>query len=280
MTTTISREEFLLLRGYIHDTCGILVGDEKSYLVESRLKSLMNETDCKNFKEFYIHAKKNGGMGLRDKIVDAMTTNESLWFRDKHPFNSLQKTLLPEFLKNIKTGKKEKIRIWSAGCSTGQEPYSIAMTVMEFIRENHILHPSVVEIFATDISNSALFLAMNGKYDSFTISRGLPEEMKKKYFDADNDIYSIKADVKKFVEFNRFNLQDSFQSLGKFDIIFCRNVAIYFSQDFKKTLFSKYAASLNSGGTFFLGASESMLNYSSAFQTIKSDGAIYYKVKS
>jgi chemotaxis protein methyltransferase CheR len=276
---SISTNEFKLLRDYIEKSCGILVGDEKAYLIESRLSSLMAQNGCSTFAEFYQKAVSDRTIGLRDKIVDAMTTNETLWFRDSHPYKVLDEVLLREFADEISKGKRRKIRIWSAACSTGQEPYSIAMVINEFARKSSVLPMEFVEIVATDISPSALFLAMAGRYDKLSMSRGMTDEMRDRYFDQTGNVWAVKDKIKKMVTYKKFNLQDSFTMMGSFDIIFCRNVAIYFSEHFKRDLFKRFAQLLRPNGIFFLGASESMSNYSTEYQLLTHDRAMYYRVK-
>ncbi|MBL8025995.1 MAG: protein-glutamate O-methyltransferase CheR [Fibrobacteres bacterium] len=276
---SISANEFKLLRDYIEKSCGILVGDEKAYLIESRLSSLMAQNGCNTFAEFYQKAASDRTVGLRDKIVDAMTTNETLWFRDTHPYKVLDEVLLREFADEIAKGKRRKIRIWSAACSTGQEPYSISMIIQEFARKSSVLPLEYVEIVATDISPSALFLAMAGRYDKLSMSRGMTDDFRDRYFDQTGTVWAVKDKVKKMVSFKRFNLQDSFVPLGSFDLVFCRNVAIYFSEQFKRELFRKIAQMLRPTGILFLGASESMSNYSTEYQLMTHDKAMYYRVK-
>ena len=280
MKIQIGNEEFRLLRDYIQKSCGILVGDEKDYLVESRLSNLVIQSGCTTFRDFYLKAKNEPQSGLRDKIVDAMTTNETLWFRDGHPFRILNEKILGEYREQVLQKKRSKIRIWSAACSTGQEPYSVAMTINEYLKKQTVLKPEMFEILATDISPTALFLAINGRYDNIAISRGLPQEMLDRYFEKNGRVTGIKDTIKKMVKFKKFNFQDNFTLLGKFDIIMCRYVAIYFSETFKRDVFSKMADALSPGGYFFLGASESMGMYSNRFEMLEHNKGLYYRIRS
>jgi len=276
---TLSKEAFNLIRGFIEENCGIALGDNKEYLMDTRLSSLLNEHGCNSFKDLYLKAKNDPRSGLRDKIVDAMTTNETLWFRDTYPFDVMKSTILPEFHAEIQNGKRRTVKIWSAACSTGQEPYSMVMTIMEFAKSAPSLRPEVFEILATDISPSALLSASSGVYDEFATKRGLPKNYLETYFEKKGRFWSVKSDIRKTIKFKQFNLQSSFIALGKFDVIFCRNVAIYFSGDFKKDLFLKIAKALNPGGLMFLGGSESLVGLSDQFQIIKHKGGNYYKVR-
>ena len=275
----LTDNEFRQLREYIEINCGISLGDEKAYLVESRLAKLLTETGSASFGELCNKAKADPTLGLRDKIVDAMTTNETLWFRDSAPFQILEQVLLKQMDKEMETGRRQKIRIWSAACSTGQEPYSIAMTLQEFARKYSVRPLQNVEIIATDISPTVLFLAMAGRYDQIAISRGLSEDVRNRYFNPNGKIWTLNDKIKKMVKFKKLNLQENLGILGNFDIIFCRYVTIYFSDAFKRDLFSRISALLKPNGHLLLGASESLGNYSTEYQMLTHDGHIYYQVK-
>jgi len=278
----ISQEEFDLLRSYIQKHCGILVGDEKSYLIESRLAQLVVESGSTDFKQFYIKAKNDSAGALRDKIIDAMTTNETLWFRDGGPWKLLKEVLLPAFIETLASRKKMRIRIWSAACSTGQEPYSIAMLIEDLLSLPSAkgVRPEQFEIMATDISPSVLFLAISGRYNQIAISRGLDDLHKNKYFEQKGRVWEIKPFLRKRITFKQFNLQHSFSPLGTFDLVLCRNVAIYFSTEFKKDLFSRIAATLRvNKGCLLLGSTESLIGYSEEFDMKDERNVIHYKVK-
>lgn len=274
-TISLTQEEFELLRKLIEENSGISLGDAKGYLVESRLQPLLKESGCTTFKEFYLKSldRRNG---LIDKIIDAMTTHETLWFRDVTPFITLREKVLPELLK---TAQRRKVRIWSAGCSTGQEPYSIAITVHEYAITHPGLTPSRFEILATDISYSALFTAIAGRYHGLGISRGMNQDTLGKYFIKNNYFYDIKNEIKSMVTFKQMNLQAPFTLLGHFDIIFCRNVIIYFSERFKKELFVRFYQSLQPRGFLFLGYSENLGGLSGDFEPIQYKKALFYRAK-
>ncbi|MFP4522169.1 MAG: CheR family methyltransferase, partial [Fibrobacterota bacterium] len=244
---------------------------------ESRLSPILYDYGLKSYRELYFKAKNNTDPFIRDRIIDSMTTNETLWFRDQHPFNVLKEKALPFFSEKIRDKKSGKIRIWSAGCSTGQEPYSIAMTIMEYIRSFPYLNPEHFSIMATDISGTALQKAVSGIYDSIAIRRGLPDDKRRKYFTERDGKFVINDDLKRMIDFKNLNFQDSFSRLGKFDIILMRYVAIYFNDSFKKDLFSRLYSALNRDGFFFIGASESMSGYNSDFELNYLGRAIYYR---
>ena len=276
---SISPEDFKLMREFIEQSCGISLGDNKEYLVETRLSDILSESGCKTYKDLCIKAKNEPRSGLRDKIVDAMTTNETLWFRDKYPFDLLKSSVFPAYSKEFVSGVRKNIRIWCAACSTGQEPYSLVMTFLEYAKKITSLKLDHLEVVATDISPSALYIANAGLYDDFAMGRGMSPAYQKSYFEKKGRFWSIINEVKKPIRFKRFNLQDGLMGLGKFDIVFCRNVAIYFSDQFKRDLFEKIAKALNKGGYFFLGASETMSGHSERFNILTHNGGLYYQLK-
>jgi chemotaxis protein methyltransferase CheR len=275
----INHEEFELLREYIQRECGIVVGDEKVYLIESRLARLVVETKSKNFKEFYLKAKSDISKKIRNKIIDAMTTNETLWFRDAKPWTAIKEVIIPKFIKDLKSGSKRTINIWSAASSTGQEPYSFAMLVLEALRKEPRIRKEQFKILATDISPSALFMAISGRYNTIAMSRGMIPQFRDKYFVKNGPVSVISDEVKSMVTFKKFNLQRPFTKVPQSDLIFCRNVAIYFSADFKKELFKKIHQKLNKDGYFMLGSTESLIGYSSDFNKFEYKKAIYYQPK-
>jgi len=278
MNLKLDLTEFSLLRDLIEKECKIALGNEKDYLVENRLARIVAESGSSSYGEFYRKAKDD--KSLREKIVDAMTTNETLWFRDESPFVVLREQLLPELSEQLKKGVKKQIRIWSAACSTGQEPYSIAMIVHEFVQKGGPkgLLDGGLSILATDISSSALMMAKLGRYNELAVSRGLPAAYKERYFAFEGRAWAISNDIKKMVHLQRFNLQDSFALLGLFDIVFLRNVAIYFSMDFKKELFGKVARALNPEGCLILGSAESLGGLSEDFAVRQFGRGVFYEL--
>lgn len=275
----ISKEEFSLLRNLIEQACGIALTEDKTYLIENRLAKLVAEQGCSTYSEFYLKASKDPDPSLRNKIVDAMTTNETLWFRDDHPFRVMTEHLLPIYDQEYRDGNRRDLRIWSAACSTGQEPYSIVMTILDFVRDGgrRELADDRTEILATDISPTALFLAKAGRYDAISISRGMKPEYLERYFTDKGRVHVLSEDIRNRVKFQSFNLQDSFASFGSFDLVFLRNVAIYFSIDFKRALFDKIADALRPGGHLFLGSAESLSGLSDRFEMCEHGRAIFYR---
>jgi chemotaxis protein methyltransferase CheR len=276
---TIDTQEFQLMREFIEKHCGIHVTDEKKYLIETRLTTLMAENSCTTFGQLYSRASTEASHVLRDKIIDAMTTNETLWFRDTAPYAILGDTLLPMLAAEVRAGRKQKIRIWSAACSTGQEPYSIAITILEKARSIPGLSADSVEIIASDISSTVLFMAKLARYDGIAMSRGMPQDIRDRYFDPAGRVWALRENVKRMVTFKKMNLQESFAGFGTLDLVFCRNVLIYFADAFKRDIMHKIATTLKPAGHLFLGASESIINYSTEYKLLKHEKGLYYQVK-
>ena len=259
---------------YLEKSSGITLGKNKAYLVSNRLSSILKSHGICSLTEATKKLKIGNNKILVREIIDAMTTNETSWFRDVYPFEYLYDTLLPQL-------KKDNInnpRIWSAACSYGHEAYSISIVIDEFMKRNPGVFSSDVQIVATDISSRVLDSAAKGVFDRLAMTRGLSEERKQKYFTyLDNESYKINDSVKKRVKFQSINLLENYHALGKFDIIFCRNVLIYFSNENKSRIMDKFAQSLNSHGTLILGASETVTNYSEAFEMVKCSRGIVYR---
>lgn len=277
----ITDTEFQLLRDYIEEQCGICLNKDKAYLLENRLSCLIESYKCKDFSEFYYLAKSGHHKELKDRLIDAMTTNETLWFRDTHPYTILREKILPSFAQAVKEGKKNKIKIWSAASSTGQEPYSIAITVRDFCLGQNIIKKDMVQIIATDISDSALEKAKTGKYDSVAMSRGVsPEQLNRNFVKDSSASYIINQEIKDMVKFQKFNLQDNPIVLEpNFDLVFMRYVAIYFSDEFKKGLYSRLARVLSQRGFLVIGAVETLRGLSEDFEMLSHGGGLYYQCK-
>ncbi len=277
----ISTDEFNLLRDFIIKHSEIEVKPEKTYLLESRLSRLMVELGAANFTEFYHNATKDVSGKIRDKIIDAMTTNETYWFRDSKPWTLMENSIFPKLVDSMREHRKQKIRIWCAASSTGQEPYSIIMLLDDMISSGKLKGVTLEQfsVLATDISPSVLFLANAGRYNQLAMSRGMSDKYKAKYFKQAGKIWLLDDKIKNRVTFKKFNLQDHPRNLGNFDFVLCRNVAIYFSDKFKRELFSRIHNILEPPGFFLLGSSESLVGYSTSFDMVEQQNAIYYKKK-
>lgn len=278
--STISSAEFNALSQYIEQACGIHLAPEKAYLIETRLTKLMALSGCETFGEFHLLAKSGKDPTLPEKIINAITTNETLWFRDEHPFKILGEKVLPALAAASQRGECSRVRIWSAAAATGQEPYSLAMTVHDYCQRDPRLKPGQVEITATDISSSALTIATGGRYDGLAITRGLPEAMKLKYFTQDGRVWQLKPEILSSVKFRRFNLQDCPAELGRFDIIFARYVLIYFTDELKRKIIDGFASQLAPQGCLFLGGTESLRGLSERFSVENHAGGAFYRKQS
>jgi chemotaxis protein methyltransferase CheR len=272
---SLAEAEYNQFRLFLEQHSGIVLGENKQYLVRSRLAPLMGKYNLPSLSEVVKHSMKPTERQLRAEVIDAMTTNETLWFRDRYPFDLLHNTLLPEY---SKLGRS--LRIWSAACSSGQEPYSLAMTALEYQQRKPGALPGGITIQATDLSPSMLERCKNAEYDGLALARGLSEERKRQFFDAlPNGNMKIKDNVKRLVNFRAHNLLESYTLLGKYDIIFCRNVLIYFAPEAKAKILRQFAAALNPKGILFLGASESIAGLTDEFDMVRCNPGIYYQKK-
>ncbi|WP_341501732.1 protein-glutamate O-methyltransferase CheR [Gallaecimonas sp. GXIMD4217] len=275
MERIISDQDYRSFRSYLESQCGILLGDNKQYLVKSRLGPLLNHFSSHSIGELINRVIQGRERELQAAVIDAMTTNETLWFRDGYPFELLSERLFAELGRN-----PGALKIWSAACSTGQEPYSIAIKALEHQVKKPGTLPGGVQILATDISSSVLAQAKHAEYDHLALGRGLSPERKRQFFEETHDgRWRVKEPVRKMVNFRQFNLLSSYALLGRFDIIFCRNVLIYFSAENKLKILSQFARALNPGGYLFLGASESMPGATKEFEMIRCNPGIVYRRK-
>jgi len=269
--------DFEQFRVFLEKTCGILLGSNKQYLVSSRLNKLMEQQGIKTLGDLVRKIQAQPRSGLRELVVDAMTTNETLWFRDTYPFEVLKSRVLPEMLK---TGAGQRLRIWSAACSSGQEPYSLSMSIDEYERSNPSQAKTGVQIVATELSGAMLAACKAAEYDSLAIARGLSSDRLQRYFDVKAPgRWAVKPAIRSRVEFRVQNLLDSYAALGKFDIVFCRNVLIYFSADVKKDILKRIHATLRPGGYLFLGASEALNGLPELYQMVQCSPGVIYKAK-
>ncbi|KAA0696005.1 protein-glutamate O-methyltransferase CheR [Halopseudomonas laoshanensis] len=274
---TSANKDFQVFREFLEKACGIVLGDNKQYLVASRLNRLLEQHQIKSLGELVTRIQTQPRAGLREAVVDAMTTNETLWFRDVYPFDVLKNRLIPEF---IKENPGQRLRMWSAACSSGQEPYSLSMSIDEFDRANLGQLRGGAQIVATDLSGAILTAAKSAQYDSLSVARGLSADRLVRYFDQSvPGRWTVKQPIRNRVEFRALNLLDSYAMLGKFDIVFCRNVLIYFSADLKKDILKRIHASLKPGGYLMLGASEALNGLPELYQMVQCSPGIVYQAK-
>lgn len=261
--------------GLVHDLCGVNLDSSKGYLIESRLAELARRAGCEGYAELARKARASQEGSLKSEIIDAITTNETLFFRDNSPFEALRHKALPETIDAIAgTPFPKRIRIWSAACSTGQEPYSIAMLARELIPD---VDDWDIRITATDVSNGVIRRASQGWYSSHEIDRGLSRRQLDQHFIQRDRGWQIRDEVRYMVHFQRLNLLESFTALGRFDIIFCRNVAIYFTPECRKSVYQRIAQCLNPEGYLFLGSAESIADLETNLQPERHCGAVFYR---
>ncbi len=273
---TLSKQDYESFRKFLEDACGIVLGENKHYLVTSRLSRLLDEFNFSSLSGMIEKLKQVNNTELKEKIIDAMTTNETSWFRDKYPFEILHDELFTE----IAAAKKPAMRIWSAASSSGQEAYSISMTFSEYQTKNPGKFSGRLEIIGTDISPTVLKLAREGKYDELSLARGLSAERLKRFFiDQGDGGFKVRPEIASRCKFSELNLLKNYSILGKFDIIFCRNVLIYFSADIKTDILTRMAKLLNPGGYLFLGGSESPTGYCNLYEMVKFKAGVVYRLK-
>lgn len=270
----LAGNEFELMKNFVEKHCGIHLDPGKEYLIETRLADIAIEQGCSSFFEFHQKAQADTTGKLRNRIVDAMTTNETYFFRDDNLWNHLRETVFPALLKKAASGP---VRIWSAAASTGQEAYSAAMLFDELARAQGTPSLSAnLEILGTDISSAALFLAISGRYDSLAIRRGLSDERRRRYFSESGSVWVVSDEIKSRVKFRRFNLMDGLAPLGSFDLVLCRYVAIYFQESFKRDLFLRISERLKPGAPLFLGATETLRGLEDAYEAVLNKNCTAY----
>ena len=276
MSSEISQEDYRAFKEFLQEASGILLGDNKQYLVKSRLRKIMAEYRFNTMGELVERLRQNPRGALPETVIDAMTTNETLWFRDTHPFRILEQFLLPEMAREPGS---QPLRIWSAACSTGQEPYSIAMVIDEFRRSNPGKLRRPAEIVATDVSKPVVQAARQGEYELLALGRGLSADRQKRYFQQiQSGSWQVRKEIRDMVTFREHNLLERF-NLGKFDIVFCRNVLIYFSSDLKQDILMRTHGSLKTGGYLMLGASESLNGLNQYYEMVQCRPGIIYQAR-
>lgn len=264
--------EFEYLKNFLKERSGLVLSNDKQYLVESRLLPIARSSKLETLSAVIGVLRKGTNKALETDVVEAMTTNESFFFRDKTPFDHFNETMLPGLLE--RRAKTRQIKIWCAAASTGQEPYSLAICLKEAQTK---IAGWRTRILGTDLSNEVLDKAKAGLYSQFEVQRGLPIQMLLKYFDQKGDMWQINAGMRAMVEWKKLNLLDSFSHLGEFDIIFCRNVLIYFDQQTKTEILSRVAKSLPDDGYLVLGAAETVVGLTDAFKPVPGKRGLFQR---
>lgn len=265
-------QDFEYLKEFLKNRSGIVLSADKLYLVESRLTPVARDLGMAGIDELISALAKTADESLKTRVTDAMTTNESFFFRDQTPFDNLRDHVLPAMIAARKAKGQNRIRIWSAACSSGQEPYTIAMMLLE---NKEKFGDFSFEILATDLSTEIVDKAKDGSYSQFEVQRGLPIQLLVKYFTQTETAWQISEDIRKMVRFQTFNLLDSYGVLGKFDIIFCRNVLIYFDQETKGAILSRMADISAPDASLFLGGAESVIGITSDYQPVSGVRGVY-----
>lgn len=262
--------EYDYLRQFLKSRSGLVLSNEKQYLIESRLLPVARKAGLQSIAALVAKLKEPRETVLAEAVVEAMTTNESFFYRDKTPFEHFTQMMMPEMLKARAASKK--IRIWCAAASTGQEPYTLAMCLKEMERQ---LVGWRIEILGTDISNEVLDRAKAGTYTQFEVQRGLPIQLLLKYFTQQGESWTISPELRSMVQWRKFNLLDSFASFGQFDIVFCRNVLIYFDQPTKVDILGRISKVMAPDGYLVLGAAETVVGLTDAFKPAPDRRGLY-----
>ena len=270
-------EEQKALSQYVYSISSVALDDTKGYLIEGRLGGLAEEIGCRSFSELVSRARSDSGGSIRRRVIDAITTGETFFFRDTGPFDLLRCKILPELIdRRTRSGGVRSIRIWSAACSTGQELYSIAIVLKEMLGDPARYG---VRLLGTDISNEAVARASRGIFNPTEISRGMGEAMRAKYFVPGAGGWQIRDEIRAMASFRTLNLMQDFSALGRFDIVFCRNVAIYFNERDRISLFGRIGRAMERDGCLIIGAMESLAALCPQFESRRHLRSVYYTLK-
>ncbi len=274
----VSAEELTLIASLVRDISGIFLDQSKAYLIESRLGPVAQELGCNSFKELYYKAKTDAQGKVVRRIIDSITTQETSFFRDRTPFDLFKFKLLPEFVDRVKKASPAgpwALKIWSAASSTGQEAYSLAISIREMLPD---FQKWRISILGTDISDAAVTKASYARYTAFELERGFPQEKIQQFFKPVEQMWQVKDEIRAMATFRQLNLLQPFTALGRFDMILCRNVAIYFSLETRRRLFDRLAGQLNPDGCLLIGSTESLLGVSERYRRLEYNKAVFYKL--
>jgi len=261
--------DYEYLRKLLKERSGLDLSADKQYLIESRLLPLSRKCGLPGISEL-VQQMKGGSAVITTQVVEAMTTNETFFFRDKVPFDHFRDSIMPEILK-ARAGRRS-VRIWCAAGSTGQEPYSLAMCLKEM---SAAMSGWRIEILATDLSQEVIEKSKAGIYSQFEVQRGLPIQMLVKYFKQTGELWQVNADIRAMIQHRQLNLLHDFSQLGTFDVIFCRNVLIYFDQDTKIGIFNRLAKVIEPDGFLVLGAAETVVGLTDVFKPFPERRGLY-----
>ncbi len=275
----VTPQEFVSFSKYILEISGIALVPGKEYLVETRLNPLLSRLECRTYGELLGKARSDVKKELENEIIDAISTNETYFFRDKSPFQLLQHKILPDLIdrrSSKTTSRKPALRLWSAANSTGQEIYSIAMTLLEM---GVTPQKYDIKLFGTDISDAAIAQASYGVYNKFEMARGLDPVRLNKYFEIYQDRYKIKDELRAMAQFKKMNLMKPLTGIGKFDIVLCRNVMIYFTAEDRKKIYHNISKVMEPDGYLLIGSTESLVNDTDLFVSNKYLNSVFYQFK-
>nr|WP_319494703.1 protein-glutamate O-methyltransferase CheR [uncultured Desulfobacter sp.] len=274
----VTPEEFKTFAKYILDISGIALDVGKEYLLETRLNPLLSKYQCSSYADLMNKSKHSLNKELEGEIIDAISTNETYFFRDKSPFKLLQHKILPDLIdkRSKKSFGKPSIRIWSAANSTGQEIYSLAMTMIEM---GVTIDKYNIRLFGTDISDAAIAKASYGVYNKFEVARGLEPARLNRFFEPKDDKYKVKDELRAMVQFKKMNLMKPFIGIGKYDIVLCRNVMIYFTSEDRRKIYSNISKVMEPDGYLMIGSTESLVNDTDLFASFRYLNSVFYQFK-
>ncbi len=270
----MNKANFDFLADMLLKKSGHVLAPEKGYLLDSRLGPIARKEGAASVDELITTMRSRNDERLNWAVTEAMTTNETFFFRDRTPFDLFKSEVIPHLVENRKPGVKA--RIWCAAASAGQEPYSLAMILRE---ERSALRGMQMDILASDISGKVIEKAKAGIYSQFEVQRGLPVQLLVKYFQKQGDMWQIDPSLRQNINFKTFNLLENFRQLGSFDVVFCRNVLIYFDQKTKQDILNRIAERMSPDGFLFLGAAETVLGLSSAFEPVAGKRGLYRRTQ-
>lgn len=273
----VTNEEFIQLRDFIYQQCGIYIAETRKYLIENRLANRLRDLNLKTFGDYYHYLRFDANRkGELAKLFEVITTNETSFYRNPPQLQVFQDTVLKAELEKIRATGSKRLRIWSAGCSTGEEPYTLAMILHEVLRTE--ITSWDIKITANDLSEAVLASARRGVYGEYAL-RTTPKPIIDKYFRKEGTFFHVNANVKSLISFGPINLSDKLmiKRLERSHIVFCRNVIIYFDDEMKKQVISSFYDNLLPGGCLFIGHSESLHSISRAFKPEHHTGTIVYR---
>ena len=270
----IDANDFSFIAGLVRDRSAIVIETGKEYLVEARMAPIIRSEKLDGIPELIVQLRRTPDGDLVDAVVDAMTTNETSWFRDRHPFDVLKSQVIPELIE--RNEEKRKFHIWCGAASTGQEPYTIAMTIREHFP---ILEGWDVKIIATDLSMTVLNQAISGRYGQIEMNRGLPAPLLAKYFVRDGTGWVVSEEIRRLVDFRPLNLIENWPVMPKADLVFLRNVLIYFDVETKRAILEGVRKQMEPHAYLFLGGAETTMSVHDDFERIPMGKTAGYKVR-